>query len=83
MLPDGAFYAWVNVEDTGIPAPQLADLLLTEAGVATIPGRGFGPSGENYLRLSFAASQAQLHEAAERMRKASVAWAAPAVTSSR
>jgi aspartate/methionine/tyrosine aminotransferase len=80
--PDGAFYAWVNIEDTGLTATHLADLLLTEAGVATIPGRAFGPSGENYLRLSFAASQAQLLEAAERMRKASVAWVAPAVTSS-
>lgn len=83
MLPDGAFYAWVNVEDTGLTASQLADLLLTEAGVATIPGRAFGPSGENYLRLSFAASQAQLHQAAERMRKASAAWATSAVTYSR
>src|ERR1700716_284390 len=31
--PEGAFYAWVNVEDTGISAQDLASTLLEEAGV--------------------------------------------------
>jgi aspartate aminotransferase len=79
--PDGAFYAWVNIEATGMSAVDVADLLLERAGVAGIPGRAFGPSGENFMRFSFAASQAQLHEAAARMRKLSVAWTSQEVHS--
>jgi aspartate/methionine/tyrosine aminotransferase len=81
--PEGAFYAWVNVERTGLTATELADALLEQAGVAAIPGRAFGPSGEHFLRFSFAASQAQLHEAARRMREAAVAWAIPTLTSAK
>jgi len=79
--PDGAFYAWVNVERTGMPAERVATVLLQQAGVAGIPGLAFGPSGEHFLRFSFAASQAQLHEAASRMRNASVSWTSLAVHS--
>jgi aspartate/methionine/tyrosine aminotransferase len=79
--PDGAFYAWVNIAETGMTAERVAELLLEEAGVAAIPGKAFGPSGEHFLRFSFAASQAQLHQAAERMRKASVVWSRQAVGS--
>jgi aspartate/methionine/tyrosine aminotransferase len=79
-LPDGAFYAWVHVEQTEMAAEAVADLLLEQAGVAGIPGRAFGLSGANFLRFSFAASQAQLHEAVERMRAASEAWAPQGAT---
>jgi aspartate aminotransferase len=80
-LPDGAFYAWVNIENTGYRSTRVADLLLEEAGVAGIPGHAFGPSGENFLRFSFAASTAQLREAADRMRKLSAVWTAQTVNS--
>jgi aspartate aminotransferase len=71
--PDGAFYAWVNIEGTGITAERVAEMLLEDAGVAAIPGRAFGASGANFLRFSFAASQAQLHEATQRMKALAVA----------
>jgi aspartate aminotransferase len=80
--PDGAFYAWVNVAETGMSAEAVADVLLEHAGVAGIPGRAFGPSGADFMRFSFAASQAQLHEATARIRKASAQWAPQAVHSS-
>ena len=44
--PEGAFYAWVNIEDTGLPAEEVAELLLEEAGVAGIAGAAFGRGGE-------------------------------------
>jgi aspartate aminotransferase len=72
--PDGAFYAWVNVADTGLPAEEVCRILLEDAGVAAIPGAGFGPSGKDFIRFSFASSTGTLREAVERIHKVSVAW---------
>jgi aspartate aminotransferase len=74
--PDGAFYAWVNVEETGIPAAELAGLLLEEAGVAGIAGAAFGPGGQNYLRFSLVSARNLLEEALERIHRISVRWRA-------
>src|SRR5260370_36619228 len=51
QLPDGAFYAGVNIEDTGLSAEEEQKLLLEEAGGAGIGGVVFGPGGQNALRL--------------------------------
>jgi len=40
--PHGAFYAFPNIEGTGIAARTLQDLLLEETGVATVSGTSFG-----------------------------------------
>ena len=74
--PDGAFYAWVNVEDTGIAAAELAALLLDEGGVAGIAGAAFGPGGQNYLRFSLVSAGHLLQEALERIQRLSVRWRA-------
>src|SRR5437870_7769258 len=72
--PEGAFYAWVNVSDTGLSAEEICRIMLEEAGVAAIPGAAFGPSGKDFVRFSFASSTATLHEAVERILKGSSAW---------
>jgi aspartate/methionine/tyrosine aminotransferase len=72
--PDGAFYAWVNITGTGIGAEEVCRVMLEEAGVAAIPGAAFGPSGRDFVRFSFASSNATLHEAVARIQKASAAW---------
>ncbi len=56
LCPHGAFYAFPNIQSTGLPSKHLADLLLQEAGVATLSGTAFGAYGEGYLRLSYANS---------------------------
>ncbi|MCE2310996.1 pyridoxal phosphate-dependent aminotransferase, partial [Streptococcus thermophilus] len=43
--------------------------LAREAKVAVIPGASFGPGGEGYVRISYAASMADLKLAAERIAK--------------
>jgi aspartate/methionine/tyrosine aminotransferase len=68
--PQGAFYAFPNVTAFDRPSAWLADYLLQEAGVALLPGDAFGPRGEGYLRLCFAASLEVLELALERMRPA-------------
>ena len=72
--PQGAFYAWVNISDTGITAEEVCRIMLEEAGVAAIPGAAFGPSGKDFVRFSFASSTATLKEAVERILKVSAAW---------
>jgi len=76
QAPDGAFYAWVNIEDTGISAEELQKLLLEEAGVAGIAGAAFGAGGKNYLRFSLVSAGNLLEEALERMQRVSVHWRA-------
>jgi len=72
--PEGAFYAWVNIEDTGMSAEELCRIMLEEAGVAAIAGAAFGDLGKSFVRFSFASSTATLKEAVERIQKVSVAW---------
>jgi aspartate aminotransferase len=66
--PRGAFYVFPNITGTGRPASEVAERLLSEAGVATLAGTAFGQYGEGYLRLSYANSEANLRAALERMR---------------
>ncbi len=68
VLPPGAFYAFPNVRRTGRSVAEVAERLLTEAGVAVLPGTAFGAHGEGYLRLSYANSEKNLRLALERMR---------------
>jgi aspartate aminotransferase len=72
--PEGAFYAWVNISDTGMTAEDLCRIMLEEAGVAAIPGAAFGPNGADFVRFSFASSTATLREAVERILRVSSAW---------
>jgi len=72
--PEGAFYAWVNVEDTGLTAEEVSRIMLEEGGVAAIAGAAFGAMGRNFVRFSFASSTATLKEAVERIQKVSTAW---------
>jgi aspartate aminotransferase len=74
--PDGAFYAWVNIEETGLSAEEIQRLLLEEAGVAAIAGAAFGPAGKNYLRFSLVSARNLLEEALERIDRVSTRWRA-------
>jgi aspartate/methionine/tyrosine aminotransferase len=78
--PEGAFYAWVNIEETGTSAEEVCRIMLDEAGVAAIPGAAFGPNGKNFVRFSFASSTATLHEAVERILKVAGSWRPIAAT---
>jgi aspartate aminotransferase len=74
LPPQGAFYAWVNITDTGMTAEEVCRIMLEEGGVAAIPGAAFGPVGKDFVRFSFASSTATLKEAVERIVKVAAAW---------
>ena len=76
QAPDGAFYAWVNIADTGLSAEDVQKLLLEEAGVAGIAGAAFGPGGKNFLRFSLVSARKLLEEALDRIQRISVHWRA-------
>ncbi len=65
--PGGAFYAFANVQGTGLTSKELADALLAEAGVACLNGASFGVYGEGYIRFSYAAAFEDLMEAVARI----------------
>jgi len=74
QAPEGAFYAWVDITGTGMPAEELCRIMLEEGGVAGIAGAAFGPFGKDFVRFSFASSMATLQEAAARIMEVSTAW---------
>jgi aspartate/methionine/tyrosine aminotransferase len=73
VVPDGAFYAWVDVRDwcqrLGLPGSwELAQHILEHAHVAVTPGRDFGPhAAQQHIRLSLANSDEQLDLALRRL----------------
>lgn len=74
LPPPGAFYAWVNIVETGIGAEEVCRILLEEAGVAAIPGAAFGAAGNDFVRFSFASSSGNLKEAVARILRVAPAW---------
>ncbi|PYT77246.1 MAG: aspartate aminotransferase [Acidobacteria bacterium] len=74
--PQGAFYAWVNIEETGLSAEEVHTILLEEGGVAGIAGAAFGRGGRKYLRFSLVSARNLLEDALERMQRVSMHWRA-------
>jgi aspartate/methionine/tyrosine aminotransferase len=66
-VPEGAFYAFVNVRGTGMTSQACSEYILNECRVATVPGTAFGAAGEGYLRFSYATSLDQIDKAVERL----------------
>lgn len=66
-MPDGGMFVMADARAIDADDVSLALRLLEEAGVAVLPGSGFGPGGAGHLRLSLAPSAATLKEALERI----------------
>ena len=54
--PQGAFYAFPSIAETGLSSNEFCERLLREEKVACVPGNAFGVSGEGYIRCSYATS---------------------------
>ncbi len=67
--PEGAFYAFPYIGDTGLSSKDFAFKLLEEENVACVPGTAFGPSGEGHIRCSYATSLEELKEAMFRIKR--------------
>jgi len=68
-VPEGAFYAFPSIRDTGLSDTEFAERLLLKEKVAVVPGSVFGKGGEYHLRCAYAVSRKALSEALERMER--------------
>ena len=66
-LPEGAFYAFPSVTQTGLSSEEFAERLLREARVAVVPGEAFGTAGAGHVRCSYAYAVDQIEEALARI----------------
>ena len=68
-LPRGSFYAFPNIESTGLNETDFCHRLLREQEVAVVPGTAFGQHGANHVRASFSTSYEKLVMATDRIEK--------------
>ncbi|MCA3178118.1 MAG: pyridoxal phosphate-dependent aminotransferase [Burkholderiaceae bacterium] len=67
VMPDGAFYAWLDCARFG-DSGALASRLLEEASVSLVPGHDFGANDPGrWMRLSYATAREKLEEAVARI----------------
>ena len=69
LMPKGAFYAFPNISQLGIPSREFAMRLLKEKHVVVVPGTGFGEGGEGFVRLAYATSEENIREGLRRMKE--------------
>ena len=68
LHPQGAFYVFPNIKDTGMNSREIADHILYKAGVCCLPGSAFGDGGEGYLRFSYATSIETIQKAVQQIK---------------
>ncbi|MCE9543819.1 MAG: aminotransferase class I/II-fold pyridoxal phosphate-dependent enzyme [Verrucomicrobia bacterium] len=66
-LPKGAFYVFPDIRGTGLTSREFSFQLLEAKKVAVVPGTACGPSGEGYVRCSYATAMDQIKIACERI----------------
>lgn len=69
-VPDGAYYVFPNISNTGMSSVEFADFVLESAGVTLVPGTCFGEHGEGHVRMCFAKEPEVIEEACAKMRDA-------------
>src|SRR5439155_300261 len=66
--PEATMYVWVPLPE-GVASAAFARRALTEVGVVTLAGSGFGAGGEGFFRIALTVDTPRLVEAAERLGK--------------
>ncbi len=74
LVPEGGLFVMVDVRGLGMPSDAVRRFLLCEAGVIVLHGSAYGPRGEGFLRVSFAAGGEVLEQGLERLREGSCTW---------
>jgi len=68
--PQGTFYAFPNIEELGCSSLELAEYLLREGHVVTVPGTAFGKEGEDHIRISYSTPMEAIKEGLNRIEQA-------------
>jgi len=67
QAPAAGMFLMIDSRGTGLSAPDFANRLLDQTGVALLPADAFGRSAAGFLRLSLSAPEAKLEEACDRI----------------
>lgn len=67
--PDGAFYVFPCIKNTGLTSEEFCTRLIREKHVAVVPGTAFGECGEGFVRVSYSYSIAHIREALKRIKE--------------
>jgi arginine:pyruvate transaminase len=65
--PEGGMFAMADIRSTGLTSKQFMQALYESEDVSVLAGEAFGPSGAGHVRISLAASQAELSEGCKRI----------------
>jgi len=65
--PQGTLYMLIDISSAGVDSYSFARSLLQERKVGVSPGDAFGPAGNDYIRICFAASEGHLKEGLKRI----------------
>lgn len=68
-MPNGAFYAFPSIRETGLTSREFAVQLLEQQRVAVVPGDAFGPGGEGFVRASYSGTMTDIEKAVDRIAK--------------
>ncbi|MFH1386733.1 MAG: LL-diaminopimelate aminotransferase [bacterium] len=66
--PKATFYMWIPVPK-GETSNSFTEKLLVQCGILVVPGSGYGPSGEGYIRMAITLPKERIAEAIKRMAK--------------
>ncbi len=66
-MPQGSFYCFCNIKETGLNSMDMANKLLDEPKIAVIPGIAFGQ--ENYIRVSYSCGYEEIDEGLRRLKE--------------
>ena len=67
--PEGAFYVFPSIKNTGLSSMEFCQSLLESQKVAVVPGTAFGACGEGFIRCSYAYSVENINAALDRIEK--------------
>ena len=65
VIPNGAFYLFINISKTGLTSLDFCNRLLDEKYVAAVPGVAFG--ADSGIRVSYATDMATIEQGMERL----------------
>lgn len=65
--PRAGLYVWFEVPWKGMSSMAFAERVMEEAGVILLPGSGFGPSAEGFVRVALTVTEDRIREAVDRL----------------
>lgn len=67
IKPEATFYCFVDISETGLNCEQFAYQLLERKHVAVVPGKAYGETCGNYVRIAFTLKDELLNKAMNRI----------------